>query len=284
MSKLSIANAEKLFKLLNGEPLPSSSLKGELCETLISENIIQKNGRSRQTLSVNNPDALKTFLFRELGINDLAQYISELKDSESITRSDLVKISNDTKTTKVRTFKGFLVNVLEPIKCTLNGKEIVISPTDGLFTFVADFERFAIPDDIIIIGVENAENFRYIHSQQYLFSDFKCLFVSRYPQNQSNDLRNWLTSIPNNYLHFGDFDFGGLNIFVNEFKKYLGKRAKFFVPENLESLFEKYGNRNLYYNQQIAFTIDNQDDEVKYIYALIEKYQKGLEQEALIEK
>ena len=284
MSKLSISNAEKLFKLLNGETLPSSSLKGELCETLISENIIQKNGRSRQTLSVNNPDALKTFLFRELGINDLAQYISELKDSESITRSDLVKISNDTKTTKVRTFKGFLVNVLEPIKCTLNGKEIVISPTDGLFTFVVDFEKFTIPNDTIIIGVENAENFRYIHSQRHLFGNLKCLFVSRYPQSQSNDLRKWLTSIPNKYLHFGDFDFGGLNIFVNEFKKHLEHRAKFFVPENLESLFEKYGNRNLYYNQKIAFTLDHQDDEVKYVYSLIVKYQKGLEQEALIKK
>ena len=284
MSKLSIANAEKLFKLLNGEPLPSSSLKGELYETLISENIIQKNGRARQTLSINKPDALKTFLFRELGINDLAQYISELKDSESITRSDLVKISNDTKTTKVRTFKGFLVNVLEPMKCTLNSNEIVISPTEGLFTFVVDFDRFAIPNDTIIIGVENAENFRYIHSQRHLFDKLKCLFVSRYPQSQSNDLRKWLTSIPNKYLHFGDFDFGGLNIFVNEFKKHLEHRAKFFVPENLESLFEKYGNRNLYYNQKIAFTLDHQDDEVKYVYSLIVKYQKGLEQEALIKK
>ncbi len=284
MSKLTISNAEKLLKLFNGETLPSSGFRGELCETLISENIIQKSGRSRQTLNVNNPEALKKFLSRELGINDLAQYISELKNSETLTRSDLVKISSDTKTIKVRTFKGFLINVLEPMRCILNGKAIVILPTEGLFTFVADFENFTIPDDTIIIGVENAENFRYINSQKYLFNGLKCMFVSRYPQNQINDLRNWLTSIPNKYLHFGDFDFGGLNIFVNEFKKHLGERAQFFVPESLETFFETYGNRNLYYNQQIAFTLDNQDDEVKYVYSLIVKYQKGLEQEVLIKK
>jgi len=35
------------------------------------------------------------------------------------------------------------------------------------------------------------------------------LFVSRYPQTQSKDLLNWLQSIPNPYLHFGDFDLTG---------------------------------------------------------------------------
>ena len=48
----------------------------------------------------------------------------------------------------------------------------------------------------------------------------KILFVCRYPQ--SNDLIKWLQSIPNRYLHFGDLDFAGINIYLNEFKKYLG--------------------------------------------------------------
>ncbi|MCA6071324.1 MAG: hypothetical protein LE168_02900 [Endomicrobium sp.] len=60
------------------------------------------------------------------------------------------------------------------------------------------------------------------------------LFVSRYPQNQSKDLIKWLQSIPNNYLHFGDFDFAGIGIYLNEYKKYLTDKAMFLIPENIE--------------------------------------------------
>ncbi len=93
-----------------------------------------------------------------------------------------------------------------------------------------------IPHDVIVVGIENMENFRMIRQQQALFertigSD-RLLFVSRYPQ--STDLRSWLLSIPNRYIHFGDFDLAGIHIFLTEFHACLGERSSFFIPTDIE--------------------------------------------------
>ena len=89
--------------------------------------------------------------------------------------------------------------------------------------------------------------------------------------------------IPNNYLHFGDFDFGGLNIYWNEYKKHLHDKARYYLPNNIEQLISSKGNRDLYDNQQIQFEESDVDemgitDLLKYI----RKHKKGLEQEILL--
>lgn len=159
----------------------------------------------------------------------------------------------------------------------------MIEPTEGTFLFVSDYQDFTIDTDVTIISIENAENFRHIHRQKHLFNFTKCLFVSRYPQNQSKDFFNWMQQNSNPYYHFGDFDFAGLNIFVNEYQKHLGSRARLFVPENLEQYFVLYGNRELFDKQQIEFDVEGKDEEVRYVCGLIERYRKGVEQEAWID-
>ncbi len=282
MSKLTISLAEKLQRIFNGEQLSKSSFKGEIAEELISENIVVISGRGKQVLTLNNSVALTNYLFRKFGINDLLQYINTLKQSENLSRADLVKASSNSKTEQVRTFTGFLVNTIQPIAAKINGRDFTIDPIGGTFVFISDYEHFTIEEDVIIVGIENAENFRLIDRQKHLFDFAKCLFVSRYPQNQSKDFINWMLKIRNPYYHFGDYDFAGLNIFVNEYQKHLPDRAHLFVPKNLEHYFELHGNRELFYNQKINFDLNGQDDTVKNIYNLINKYQKGLEQEALI--
>ncbi|GHT75088.1 hypothetical protein AGMMS50262_09440 [Bacteroidia bacterium] len=116
-----------------------------------------------------------------------------------------------------------------------------------------------------------------------------CIFVvktvSRYPQNQSKDLLKWLQIIPNKYLHFGDFDFAGIGIYLNEYKKHLGNKASFFIPENIEQILEIYGNKELYNNQKINFNEENLTEEnLKQLIPLIHKYKKGLEQEIFIKE
>jgi hypothetical protein len=93
----------------------------------------------------------------------------------------------------------------------------------------------------------------------------------------------WLDSIPNDYLHFGDFDIAGLNIYWNEYKKYLQDKASFFLPGNTEKLLSSRGNRDNYDNQTVQFDVQLVDEEnVLILLQLIEKYRKGLEQEILI--
>ena len=93
----------------------------------------------------------------------------------------------------------------------------------------------------------------------------------------------WLQSIPNSYLHFGDLDFGGINIYLNEFKKHLGKRANFFVPSNTKELLERYGKRELYEIQKTHFSEGSIEEiKLKELIALIHECKKGLEQELFI--
>jgi len=281
---LPIAIAEKLFLLQNGERIPFSKIRHSAIETMLSNGILemQIQGRSKKLIFLHYPDRLNDYLQNHFGINNLLEYISKQKLDDSL-RSDFVAISSDSKLKSVRTFKGFLVNSYSPIQAKLNNELISISPTAGSFQFIYDYEKFIIPADITIVGVENPENFRHISKQKYLFNNIKPLFVSRYPQNQSKDLIKWLQSIPNNYIHFGDLDFAGISIYLNEYKKYLKIRSTFFIPENTENLIVDYGNRVLYDCQIENFDERNFDEiGLSKLLALIHKYKKGLEQEIFI--
>ena len=273
---------EKLISLSSGNTLSASMLSGDFYEQMRNDGIlIAITHGSRKSYRAVNPETFRDYLENKFNIRNLEQSL-EILQQENPDRAAQVAVTGDSKFKKTRTFTGFLVNTIQPIATKINGRDFTISPVEGTFTFVSDYQSFIIDDDVVIVGIENAENFRHLSRQKHLFPFEKSLFVCRYPQNQSKDFINWLLKIRNPYYHFGDYDFAGLNIFVNEYQKHLPDRAHLFVPKNLEHYFELYGNRELFYNQKINFDINSQDDAVKNIYNLINKYQKGLEQEALI--
>ncbi len=279
--KISVGLAKKLLKLSAGESIPGSQLQYSAIPGMIDDDVIQIKiaGRSKKHLFVPNSKSLHNYIKNHFGINDLAEYVKKLEKG-NLTRSEAVKIASNSKLTRIRTFKGFPVNCYHPIEATLNNKSIVIEPREGLFTFIYDFTQFVPDADITIIGIENPENFRYVEKQMYLFSNYKPLFVSRYPQ--SKDLIKWLLSISNNYLHFGDFDFQGINIYHNEFKKYLKERATFFIPSNIEALMESNGKRSLY-DRQLNCKIENiTENGISSLLSLMHKYKKCLEQEVFV--
>ena len=280
--KLPVHIAEKLLLLLQGDTVPSSAAKHAIIEDLVAEGIMERRGRIQKTLFVSNKNTFQIYLQSKYSINDLAQYIQTIKQPD-VSRSQLVAASSDSKLKAIRTFKGFLVNCYLPLKASINGAEVTLNPTDGIFHFIYDYEQFSIPSDITVVGIENPENFREIIKQRYLFEDLNPLFVSRYPQNQSKDLLKWLLSISNNYLHFGDFDLAGIGIYLNEYKKYLADRATFLVPDNIEEPLARYGNRSRYNNQKENFDISSlKEKELLRLIEIIHKYKKGLDQEVFI--
>ena len=280
MIPLSIA--KKLALLAQGAQLPASGLKHIVIDELISEGIIvaRMAGRTKSTLHLPDVNALSNYLYNKWSIGDLPLYV-QTHENEDATRGDLIAASNDSKAALRRTFKGFLVNSYTPVSCLLNDIPIVIYPPGGTFQFISDFEHFVPPQDVVIVGVENAENFRLVEKQQHLFADMTVLFVSRYPQQQSGDVMKWLLSLPNRYLHFGDYDLAGINIYLQEYKRHLNDRASFFIPPNIEELIEKHGNRRLYDQQQLNNAAITEDSLKQHI-SLIHKHKKGLEQEALL--
>lgn len=274
--------AKSLIQLGDGEILPASSAKHSFVTRLIDEDIIISKGKHRRTLQVYDKNELSNFVENQLQISDLENYVTIL-EQEDVNRFDLIKTTKDSKTKQVRAFKGFLVNSYTSINAVLNGEKININPAKGSYIFISDFEAFIPDSNVTIVGVENAENFNHIESQKYLFQNITPLFISRYPQNQNKDVIQWLKSIPNNYLHFGDFDIAGIGIYLNEYKKHLGKRAKFYIPENIENSLNEFGNRERYDIQRTNFIPESMQEEgLKKLYELIQKEKKGLDQEYYI--
>ncbi|GAB3661279.1 hypothetical protein GCM10028791_35690 [Echinicola sediminis] len=283
MDKVPFNIAKKIQLMVQGEAIPYGQLKNKVINQMIDEGIlnVKLQGRSRKTIFAQKPQSITNFLSSHLGINDLNNYIRNLETGTS--RAENIVASSDSKISIRRTFKGFIVNCFSPVKGKINGKSFVIEPQEGTYTYIHDFEKFSIPSDTLIVGVENPENFRFICKQSHLFNVESILFVSRYPQ--SKDLVTWLQSIPNKYLHFGDFDFEGVRIFRDEYLKYLSDKAHYFIPKNIEELIFKYGNKKLYDLQYKSNTPTalNLNKDVEELISLFHKYKKCLEQEVLIE-
>ncbi|AFL85105.1 hypothetical protein Belba_2553 [Belliella baltica DSM 15883] len=282
--KIPIHIAQKLLQLLEGSTIPASMAKHSLIEELVSESIIERNGRIQKKLKLRNRLALFHYLQNKFGVTDLEKYI-EISQKENVQRNELVAISSDSKLINVRTFKGFLINSYLPLAARIDDRAIVLNFSSGIFQFIFDYANFLPDPSVIIVGIENPENFRYIERQKHLFKDIQPLFVSRYPQNQSRDLIKWLQSISNKYLHFGDFDFAGIGIYINEYKKYLGDKASFFIPNDIERLIEKKGNAIRYNTQKINFSLENiQEKNLIELIGVIHKNKKGLDQEIFIKQ
>ena len=100
---------------------------------------------------------------------------------------------------------------------------------------------------------------------------------------QNKDFLKWMKSIPNNYLHFGDFDIAGIGIYLNEYKKHLLGKATFFIPENIKNDIRKNGNRERFDKQKINFKIDQiQESKIIELIEIIQLEKKGLDQEYYI--
>lgn len=282
--KLSLADARKLFKLREGETIPSSQFRNALSALLREEDILQiRLSGSRATYYIHNPATLDDFLFNRFNIENLSLYVETL-EKDDVLRADLVRQGGDSKIRAVRSFKGFCVNSYQPLTATLNGKPLVVDPVEGSFLFISDFDTFVPAPEITIVGIENPENFRYIRQQAYLFEEITPLFVCRYPQTQSKDLVRWLASVSNQYIHFGDFDPAGLNVFSNEFLPYLQGRGHYFVPPGLEEWLAK-GNRERYDRQSFLLSPECLVlPEVCRLVGLLQRYKRGLDQEMLIRK
>ena len=279
-----MAISASIQALLAGEQVAGSRLNSKLLDELSAEGLLLVIPRgSRKSYRARDMEALKRFLI------DKDESFRILEANASDSRALMATETGNSKLVMVRSCPGFPVNSYEPIECFLDGNPFVVSPQEGSFLFVSDWENFTIPGDVVVMGVENMENFRMIRRQRTFFDKYlhdhnlsdKVLFVSRYPQ--STDLRKWLCTIPNHYLHFGDFDLAGINIFLFEFQQYLGKeRSSYLIPADIESRL-KFGSRKRYDEQCNRFKDIKSDIlELQQLIDLIHHERKAYDQEGYI--
>ncbi len=284
--KITLTLINKLLRLRSGEALPSSALRGDWVEDLLRDGVlVSRSQGSRRTLLAADPDKLELAL---RGIDERLGGLERMRrillDATAISRSEQAAETGNSKLVAVRSCLGFPVNAYELIFCRLNGLEMAVCPNEGSFLFIADWQRFSIPEDVVVVGIENMENFRLIRRQRILFESLlpneRLLFVSRYPQ--STDLRSWLQTIPNRYVHFGDFDLAGINIFLTEFRQHLGERASFLIPTDIEQRLRN-GSAERYREQyHRCHNLTSDIPSVQRLIDLIHRYHRGYDQEGYI--
>lgn len=279
-----MAISASIQALMAGEQVAGSKLNGNLLSELMAEGLLLVIARgSRKSYRARDIEALKRYLI------DKDESFRMLEANAADSRASMAAETGNSKLVSVRSCPGFPINSYEPIECSLQGKPFMVNPQEGSFLFVTDWETFVIPGEVIVMNIENMENFRMIRQQRSFFEDYlkvhgmsgKILFVSRYPQ--SLDLRKWLTSIPNHYIHFGDYDLAGINIFLSEFQQYIGKdRSSFLIPDDIE-LRLKSGSKSRYDEQYNRFKdMKSDSQEIQHLIELIHQERKGYDQEGYI--
>lgn len=270
-----------LRELLDGHTVASSRLSPSLVSELMGEGLLTPVVRgSRKSYRAQDVESLRRYLMDK----DERFRLLEVSSENPASRASQATATGNSKLVAVRSCPGFPVNAYVPIPCVLNGQDLVINPLEGSFLFVTDWQSFSIPADVIVVGIENMENFRMIRRQQAFFNHtigtHRLLFVSRYPQ--STDLRSWLQTIPNHYIHFGDFDLAGIHIFLTEFHAYIPERSSFLIPSDIEQRLIK-GSSERYDDQYQRFNnLSTSIPELQQLIEIIKKYHKCYDQEGFI--
>lgn len=288
--QLSTTLITALRSLLSGESIASSRLRRDVTSRLLDEGLLAVTSHgSRRTLRAIDTAKLRLFLDSDEQLRDFA-LAERLAEGYRLTRAELAANTGNSKLTHVRACPGFPVGTLEPIDCRLNGRPLTIAPQEGTFLFITDWEQFTIPADVIVVGIENMENFRFLGRQRQLLTaatgGARLLAVSRYPQ--STDLRSWLLSIGNRYLHFGDFDLAGVSIFLNEFYRHLGDRASFLIPADIKERLRN-GSRERYnaqYRRYVNLKVDHRPTlaAIRLLIDAIHHHRRCYDQEGYIDR
>ena len=284
--KLTLRLIRNLRRILHGESIPYSSLPKSLSDPLVAEGLLNViyNG-SRRSLRTHNANALEGALprFNE-ALSDLNAAESLLSDDNS--RATQASISGNSKTMVKRSSPGFLVNTYHCVECMLNDETFIVNPPEGSTVYIADWESFIPPVTALVIGVENMENFLKIRNHGSLFdncltdAESEIIFIARYAF--SSDISRWLEQIPNRYLHFGDFDLAGIDIFLNQFKSHVGDRGSFLIPSDISSRISR-GSRKRYDEQFLKYShLTAADAGLSNLITLIHRYRRTYDQEGYI--
>ena len=275
---MSKKQTDLLLRLMSGGSIAASALQNAISTELLEEGLLTvRTHGSRRSYAAIDTAALARFVESHYSGFGIAE-------KDELTRAEMASETGNSKLVRVRSCPGFPVNSYEEIHCILNRRKFIVNPQEGSFLFIADWKSFGIPSDVIVVGIENMENFRTVRLQRRLFEQSigtdRLLFVSRYPQ--STDLCSWLQTIPNRYVHFGDFDLAGINIFLTEFHAHLGARSSFLIPQDIEERIAK-GSLERYNGQYSRYNrISSDIKEIQVLIDLINKYHRCYDQEGYI--
>ena len=211
-------------------------------------------------------------------INDIETYINKIIDVNP-SRDVIQEWTNSTKTTSSKSLKGLYLSALKNIDIKINDEVVTIVPVNGLGYFCFHTEKIEISKETIIVGIENYQVIWFAKKYKEFFDRDNILFVVR-----NEYMREWIRHIENEYIHFGDYDLAGINIYINEIIPRLkkSKRYSMFIPDNIEYLIHEHGNLEIYRDQKDKYkNLVAKDVKINKLHKIISDEKKGLEQEGL---
>ena len=175
--------------LREGETVPFSRFPADCAEEMLSEGGVASIVRgSRKSLKVVSRAAFDVYLLSKgLRPEKLEETIDVLSNAAS--RAEQVQLVGDSKAVSVRSCPGFPVNIISPLSVRLGERKILLCPTPGTFLYISDFLQFRIPSDVIVVGVENMENFRLPERQTAVWERFAALVLEG--DRTGRELQGW---------------------------------------------------------------------------------------------
>lgn len=277
---ITIEQAKLLKELSEGKKVPLSRLKARIFQQLIQEQVLLRQKESHGwNVYTDHPQSLLNYLYNHYIRCTLDEYIE--REQAAPSRSNNIRMSGDSKQKDTELWQGFYFKVSEPVHAQWQGKPLTLLPyPEGLPVFMPQPQTLSLPEEVTVVMIENSENFLKIETQLPLFQGIKCFFVSFYPREQHKYFIEWLQKQPNNYVHYGDFDFAGIYIYQSQYKKYANGESRYLVPSGLLPLFRQYGKRELYNNQlSLQALIKADEPGISELLEIIKREHRGLEQE-----
>jgi len=195
------------------------------------------------------------------------------------TKAINIMLYKNSKYIKEKQSRMYSIKSLQPFY--MNGEEVILKkelyPMLS-YTFFSN-DKIKITFNGTLVLIENKESFEFADR---VFIDDNYLFLS-YGGNASEREMDYIANniYAERIIYFGDFDFVSLTEF-NKLKSKINKLELYFGDSysELENKIKKYGNKDLYKNQEINFAkIFEFDNSSKIIWRLLQKHKKCLEQE-----
>ncbi len=220
---------------------------------------------------------LKNYNYNISSAEDIDTYIKEILDSNA-SRDIIQKRHNSSKAKDSKSLKGLYISSLQEIDIKFNGETVTIAPNDGLGYFLFHTQKVEVFKDTIVVGIENYQVVWFAKKYKQFFESVNVLFVMINPY-----MLEWISDLENEYIHFGDYDLAGINIYLNKIIPRLNKSKKYsmFIPKNIEQLIKNHGDIELYEKQTRYKDLLVNDRKINDLKKIIIKYKKAIEQEGL---
>lgn len=193
-------------------------------------------------------------------IEDLDYFIEQNENPKS--RDEIADKYSHTKRVESKSFNGLMISVFDKLEVIYNEKKQYFYPLEGSGLFLHYSSKLQLDDDVIVVGVENPQVVWNINKYKHLFNKEKKYLFLCISEYKTNYQYTWLESFSGEYIHFGDFDLAGINIYLNTIVPKL-KKAKshsFLIPDNIYEIIKKKNYMLDYSNQTRYLNITSKED------------------------